>query len=146
MRHLCGVYSLYMQLQQAISEGEDSTVWDLHINHRKYNRTTVHWWESPHIEHQHTVRLKLLHLTLPSLFPSLSLLALLSHCAPSVALTIYDLSHCFSTISSLFITMLPCSSKMPFGIFLSTVVTTAFLWFFNLPGVKKPKKMRRTIT
>ena len=68
---LCGVYSLYMQLQQAISEGEDSTVWDLHINHRKYNRTTVHWWDSPHIEHQHTVRLKPLHLTLPSLFPSL---------------------------------------------------------------------------
>lgn len=26
----------------------------------------------------------------------------------------------------------PCSSKKPFGIFLSTDVTRAFLWFLNL--------------
>lgn len=52
-------------------------------------------------------------------------------CQP-VALMIYNLSRHYNNVQFTTI-MLPCSSRMPFGIFLSTVVTTAFLWFFNLP-------------
>ena len=50
----------------------------------------MHWWNSPHIENQHTIRLKLLHLTLLAVFPSLSSPYFLSHYAPSVAITIYS--------------------------------------------------------
>lgn len=37
-------------------------------------------------------------------------------------------------------TTVPCSSMKPFGIFLSTEVTRAFLWFLNLKAQRKKQR------
>lgn len=39
---------------------------------------------------------------------------------------------------------LPCSSRIPFGTFLSVAVMTAFLWFFNLNDKTETDIKRRT--
>lgn len=101
-----------------------------HMNHRKY-RTTMQWGTTLNTY-------SLVSFNPPSvyfglMFPPLSL------AFPLCFFWLPD-SRAHKTIICLapsqnvqFTTTLPCSSKMPFGTFLSTVVTVAFLCFFNLP-------------
>lgn len=50
-----------------------------------------------------------------------------------------------SLLKSTVLKMLPCSSRMPFGTFLSTAVTTGFFWFFNLAQGKSRTTKHRII-